>query len=243
MKFGFLSTLDNPLLSEFISSAILNEIKNIYIIIDTLGTNKKDQEIFKLRTNGKFGNNFQLEECIKKFNDIKFPFYFVKNHNSNEAINLYKKLNLNCLLNTGTPRKLSFEVIDIIKNGIVNVHPGILPQYRGCSCIEWAIINDDPIGNTAHFMDINYDTGPIIKTEKYNFSNKFKYSDIRNHVYLKGCNLAAKVLKGIEKKEINIRNTIKQNPEKGKYWDPIPYELESKAISKANEGRYKFQID
>ena len=57
MKFGYLSTLDNPLLPEFIKYALLNDIKNIFVIIDTLGIKRKDHDILKKRTNGKFGDS------------------------------------------------------------------------------------------------------------------------------------------------------------------------------------------
>ena len=241
MKFGFLSTIDNPLLPVFINYAIKNNIKDIFIIIDSLGIKKKDHEIFKLRTDGKFGNSFNLNDCINKFADISVPFFFVSNHNSQEAIKIYKKLNLYCLLNAGTPRKISVALLESIDNRIINIHPGILPEYRGCSCVEWALINDDPIGNTAHFMDASYDTGPIITTEKYSFSKDTNYVDIRNYVYLKGCDLAARVLKGIENKQIIFENCKIQDPNNGKYWHPIPSELELEAIKKANEGKYKFQ--
>ena len=85
---------------------------------------------------------------------------------------IYIKAKVDCFLNAGTQRKLSKDFLAIASNGIINIHPGILPDYRGCSCVEWALLNNDMIGNTAHFMDLNYDTGPIIEIEKYTFSSK-----------------------------------------------------------------------
>ena len=134
-------------------------------------------------------------------------------------------------------------LLQIIKKGVVNIHPGILPHYRGCSCVEWAILNDDPVGNTAHFMDSDYDTGPIITSESYSFPSHSKYTEIRNTIYIKGCQLAAKVLKDIENNKISLKSCTFQNPNEGKYWDPIPHNLEINAINKANLGKYKFQIN
>lgn len=243
MKFGFLSTLDNPLLPIFITSGLSYDVKDIFVIIDTLGIKKKDQEIFNNRTNGEFGDAKDFSKLINKLNDISIPFYFVKNHNSDKAKLLYEKLNLDCLLNAGTPRKISDQILKTTKKGVVNIHPGILPNYRGCSCVEWAILNDDPVGNTAHFMDSDYDTGPIILSESYSFPRYSKYTEIRNTIYLKGCELAARVLKDIENKKISSKNCIVQNNDVGKYWDPIPLDLEINAINKANSGKYRFQID
>tara|TARA_B100000212_G_scaffold268150_1_gene207597 strand:- start:42 stop:773 length:732 start_codon:yes stop_codon:yes gene_type:complete len=241
MKFGYLSTLDNPLLPEFIKYALLYNINNIYVIIDTFGIKRKDHDIFKNRTDGKFGDSHDLNQFLKKLNDINLPFYFVENHNSNKANILYNDLDLDCLLNAGTPRKISDMILKSIKKGVVNIHPGILPDYRGCSCVEWAILNDDPVGNTAHFMDSGYDTGPIIFSENYSFPKNSKYIDIRSTIYIKGCQLAARVLKGIENNEIVKENCNVQSNSEGRYWEPIPSDLENNAISKANLGKYRFQ--
>ena len=241
MKFGFLSTLDSQLLPSFINSAISEGIQDISIIIDQKTSSEKDRLIFKERTQGKFGDYNVVNNLLFKLDRLSIPFYFVGNHNSKSAVDLYTKLNLDCLLNAGTPRKISDSVLKVVQGRVVNVHPGILPDYRGCSCVEWAIINDHPIGNTAHFMDLNYDTGPIICSEKYTFSTYSNYVDIRTKVYTNGCKLAAKVLKKMETKEILLETSIRQDPSEGKFWEAIPHHLEQKCIKKANEHKYKFQ--
>ena len=241
MKFGFLSTFDNQLLPGFINAALQKGIKNINIIIDSKKTSKKDIEIFNQRTNGEFGSYSSVNPLLYNLNQLSIPFYLVDNHVSEGTLELYSNLNLSCLLNAGTPRKISTAILNRIEKGVVNIHPGILPNYRGCSCIEWAILNDDPIGNTAHFMDKNYDTGPIIKTESYSFKSKSSYIDIRKKVYYEGFKLAAKVLKGIELNQINKENASLQNEQNGTFWEPISKELEQKSINKANNHKYKFQ--
>jgi len=58
-------------------------------------------------------------------------------------------------------------LISLFKIGILNSHIGILPKYRGRSVMEWSIINGDPTGITAFFVDEGIDTGrDIIFTEK-----------------------------------------------------------------------------
>ena len=46
---------------------------------------------------------------------------------------------------------------------IINFHPSILPQFRGVKAIDQALKEGvSVLGNTAHFIDENVDTGPII---------------------------------------------------------------------------------
>ena len=54
-------------------------------------------------------------------------------------------------------------VINIVKGKIFNLHPALLPKYRGCSSLTWAIINgENQCGYTFHYIDTGCDTGNII---------------------------------------------------------------------------------
>lgn len=49
----------------------------------------------------------------------------------------------------------------------INLHPGLLPNYRGCFSVPWSIINNEKfIGYTYHLIDAGVDTGPIVYQEK-----------------------------------------------------------------------------
>ena len=50
------------------------------------------------------------------------------------------------------------------KYGIVNLHGGLSPFYRGADCTFWALYNGEPdqIGCTLHFIDSGIDTGNLI---------------------------------------------------------------------------------
>jgi methionyl-tRNA formyltransferase len=54
-------------------------------------------------------------------------------------------------------------VFGIPRLGAVNIHPSLLPRYRGPAPVLWAIRNGDPeIGVTVHRLDRGVDTGPIL---------------------------------------------------------------------------------
>lgn len=63
--------------------------------------------------------------------------------------------------------RLPREVLDLLRLGVLNVHPSALPEYRGPSAIPWAIRNGDKfMGLTIHRMDEKIDTGPILAQVK-----------------------------------------------------------------------------
>jgi len=48
--------------------------------------------------------------------------------------------------------------------GIVNLHGGLSPEYRGADCTFWALYNGEPekVGCTLHYIDTGIDTGRLI---------------------------------------------------------------------------------
>ena len=65
------------------------------------------------------------------------------------------------------PKKIKEPLLSTPKNGFVNYHPAPLPKYKGPTELIKAIENKEmDWGVTVHYMDENYDTGPIIKIKK-----------------------------------------------------------------------------
>ena len=55
-------------------------------------------------------------------------------------------------------------ILDIPRHGAVNLHPSLLPKYRGPSPVQTAILNgDDHTGATIMLLDSGMDTGPILR--------------------------------------------------------------------------------
>ena len=59
-------------------------------------------------------------------------------------------------------RILKRPTISKFKIGVLNMHPGILPGNRGLDNLKWSILNDLPIGVTAHLIDEHVDRGRFI---------------------------------------------------------------------------------
>jgi methionyl-tRNA formyltransferase len=58
-------------------------------------------------------------------------------------------------------------ILDMPKYGVLNIHPSLLPKYRGPSPLQEQILNDEKnVGVTVMLMDAEIDHGPIITQEK-----------------------------------------------------------------------------
>lgn len=74
---------------------------------------------------------------------------------------LLRELSVDVGLLAWWPRIVRQEVIDAPTNGLLNLHPSLLPHCRGKDPNFWAIVEGAPFGVTLHFVDAGIDTGPI----------------------------------------------------------------------------------
>lgn len=59
--------------------------------------------------------------------------------------------------------KIPSEVLSLPRYGTINIHPSMLPRYRGPSPVPWAIRNgDEKLGLSIHYATNNFDAGPIL---------------------------------------------------------------------------------
>ena len=103
-----------------------------------------------------------IETIDKDFDLIKIirkPIEF--NH---EVLNEIKELNPDLFVVASYGKILPGELLEIPKLGAINIHPSLLPKYRGPSPIQNAILEGDKkTGVTIIKMDEKMDHGPILE--------------------------------------------------------------------------------
>lgn len=104
-----------------------------------------------------------------KKNKIKSLFINYKNKNNAESkilINL-KNHNINFICLAGFMKILSKKIINIYKNRILNIHPSLLPKYKGLNTHKRVIKNKEKFtGCTVHLVNSKLDSGKIILQKK-----------------------------------------------------------------------------
>ena len=85
--------------------------------------------------------------------------YVTSPHEASVNLILQEKLTDGLVLGA---RVLPQDVIASFPNGVINVHPGVLPELRGLDCVKHAVIRGIPQGVTVHKIGRNIDQGPIL---------------------------------------------------------------------------------
>ena len=89
------------------------------------------------------------------------PRHKVPNHNRRECREILHELKPDLGVLGGT-RIIKGSILGIPPDGMLNSHPGLLPEVRGSASVAWSIYYHVPIGCTCHFIDPHIDTGDIV---------------------------------------------------------------------------------
>ena len=90
-----------------------------------------------------------------------------------EILKLLKKRKINLICLAGFMKILSKSFIQSFKGQMLNIHPSLLPKYKGLDTHERAINNKDSYsGCTVHFVSFKLDSGKIIDQKKVKIYKK-----------------------------------------------------------------------
>lgn len=91
-------------------------------------------------------------------------------------------------------------ILEIPKYGCLNVHPSLLPKYRGSAPIQWAIINGDKMtGTTIMKMNEKMDAGDMILQEEVEIEENETTGELWNRLSKISSELLIKAIQQIEK--------------------------------------------
>ena len=113
----------------------------------------------------KFSNQFNIKKYVSNFKDSKIS--------EAKILNLLNKDNIKFICLAGFMKILSKDFIKRFSGKIVNIHPSLLPKYKGLDTHARAIQNKDKIaGCTVHFVTARLDSGKIILQKEVKISKK-----------------------------------------------------------------------
>ena len=140
---------------------------NLKKLIEFSLTKKSPIEIVLVISNNNKANGlnyakkFKIKKKIFKLNDI--------NLDENKILKYLKKNKIKLICLAGFMKILSRTFIKRFRGKILNIHPSLLPKYKGLNTHERALKNKEKFsGCTVHFVTPKLDSGKIIMQKKVN---------------------------------------------------------------------------
>ncbi len=136
-----------------------SKIKNSPISINLIFSNTSKAKGLR------FSSQFNIKKYISSFKDTKIS--------EAKILNLLNKEDIKFICLAGFMKILSKGFIKKFNGKIINIHPSLLPKYKGLDTHIKAIQNKDKVaGCTVHFVTAKLDSGKIILQKEVKISKK-----------------------------------------------------------------------
>ena len=189
---------------------------NLKAIIDKCSKKKVPAKVIAIISNNSTAPGLKLNG---KFQKIIINNKLSKKKFERELQNNLKKLKPDLICLAGFMKVLSSFIIKKWKNKIINVHPSLLPSFKGLNTHEKALNKGVKIsGCTIHFVDESLDGGPIIAQAATIVDKKMtnkelsvKILKMEHKIYPEVINLFAKKKISVKKNKVFIKDEKKLN--------------------------------
>ena len=112
---------------------------------------------------------YNKKDCgaVKRANSLGIPSCYIKSKDEDLIIQYFKALGVDYIVLAGWMRILSSKFIQAFPDQIINIHPSLLPKYKGLDPIQRALDNGDEVtGCTVHIVTEELDSGRILMQEE-----------------------------------------------------------------------------
>ena len=134
-----------------------SKTKNSPIVVDFVLSNNKDAKGIQYLNKTKINSKFLTLKKIKM----------------KKILNILEKKKIQLICLAGFMKILSKKFIKKFNGKILNIHPSLLPKYKGLNTHNRVILNNEKFsGCTVHFVNSKLDSGRIILQKKVKISKK-----------------------------------------------------------------------
>lgn len=177
-SFAFLLLKEHPYGREMLRQLLSEGFVPTIVITEDSAIGDEEREKFLKRIEGNPiapTIEAQLAELAAQGKTV--PHIEVPIHNSEEVMPHIRDLPLDLIVFGGT-RIIRGEILDHPADGVINSHPGLLPDCRGSASPAWSVYHDIPVGSSTHFCDNGIDTGDLLLRREVRVTRGMTYEDL-----------------------------------------------------------------
>ena len=162
------------------------EGSNFQELIDLSKSNKFDIDIKLLITNkSEAGCILRAKKSNILYKIIQVSDFENKEYFEKEIINTIRKHDIELVVMAGWMKIMSSKFVNAFKNKIINIHPSLLPSFKGNNSIKQAITSGSKItGCSVHFVEPEVDSGSLIMQAALSISDQDNIDSITKKIHL-----------------------------------------------------------
>lgn len=165
--------------SDFIKDILSYGIKNLVV----LGAPKKNlSSVIRLRAKVDLSMNAEPLNTHDLCFNLGLPYYVVEHDDDGVIKSLASEYNINMAIISGA-RIIPKKVIQIFPNGMVNFHPGKIPETSGLDSFPYTLKKGVAAGVTTHFIDCRVDAGDFVRFNSLSIEATDNIPSVQKKIY------------------------------------------------------------
>ena len=102
----------------------------------------------------------------KRADRLGVPSCHIKSNDEDKIIKEFKNAGVDLVVMAGWMRVVSKKFCEAFAGQVINLHPSLLPKYKGLNAVEQALKSgDSETGCSVHFVTEHLDSGAVIKQQ------------------------------------------------------------------------------
>lgn len=140
-----------------------------------------------------------------KAQNLNIPTLCPEDVNSEDIMSILSSIDPELIITVAYGGYLKKKLRKLPEFGCINLHPSLLPRYRGASPINYTLFNDDSLtGNTVFRITAKMDAGPIIYQSKYRITEEDNFSSLSQKLARKGAEDIITVIHMLESGTVSL---------------------------------------
>ena len=177
-RFAYLLLKEHPYGREMLRQILSEGFVPTIVITEDSAIADEEREKFLKRIEGNSIAPTIASQLAELANSgVEVPHIEVPIHNSEQVMPHITDIPLDLIVFGGT-RIIRGEILDHPEDGVINSHPGLLPDCRGSASPAWSVYHDIPIGSSTHFCDNGIDTGELLLRKEVSVKRGMTYEDL-----------------------------------------------------------------
>lgn len=122
--------------------------------------------------------------------ELGIPVYQPEKFNTDETLDILKSSGADLLAVVAYGKIIGDKILAEFKDRVINLHPSLLPKYRGVAPYQWALINGETVtGVSIIYLIKQLDAGDIILQQKYDVKAEDNAKTLHDTLCLMGADL------------------------------------------------------
>ena len=173
------------------------------------------------KVRGRRGNKLVPTAVKKRALELGLPVHEPKRIRDQAVIEELRAYQPDVILVVAYAKLIPPEILELPKFGCINVHPSLLPRYRGAIPLQASIFSGDTeTGVCTFFMDEGYDTGDIIVTRKTLLGKDETFSELASRLAKVGADVLGETI-GLLESGNEIPRVAQPTEAEGGYTKPL----------------------